>query len=91
MTDIAETVDRLRPYATEPKRSPMSRGVQFPTTHGRVLSLEQELVRTRTALGEALSIIDLLMRNEDNQRREVFTTEDSATNQPLAFGPEDLA
>lgn len=56
--NISEEIDRLRPYAEEPERTPMGRGVQFPTVHGRVLALEQEIVRLRMALQEAIALLD---------------------------------
>lgn len=56
-TDILFEVERLQPFAEEPLRTAMGRGVQFPTTAARMLSLEQDLERTRAALREALAVL----------------------------------
>jgi hypothetical protein len=60
---LGSTLDRLRPFAEEPARQPMSRTVQFPTPATRVLSLEQDLARLREALRQAIAIADLLIDN----------------------------
>lgn len=57
--NVREEIDRLRPFSIEPERTAMSRGVQFPTVQGRVMSLEQELMRTRQALKEALDLLEV--------------------------------
>lgn len=53
---------RLREMAKEPERRPMTRGIQFPSLAQQHLSDEQEIMRLRLALTEALSIIDDLVR-----------------------------
>lgn len=58
----APRLDRLREMAKEPERQAMSRGVQFPSLAQQHLSDEQEIMRLRLALSEALSIIDDLVR-----------------------------
>lgn len=65
--NIQDQIDRLRPFAEEPARNAMSRGTQFPSAQGKVLSLEQELARVRLALNEALSLLDLLARSETSK------------------------
>jgi hypothetical protein len=54
------TLDRLREMAKEPERQAMSRGVQYPSLAQQHLVDEQEIMRLRVALGEAVTIIDSL-------------------------------
>jgi len=65
--ELENEVDQLRPFAEEPERVAMSRGVQFPTAQGRVLAVEQELVRMREVLGRAITMLDSLVAKEWNR------------------------
>lgn len=49
---------RLRSFATEPVREPMSRRSLWPSAQGRFIEQAQELARLRDALREALGIIE---------------------------------
>ena len=53
-------LERLRALALEPIRSPMSRTHQFPTMAAEHVANKQEIITLRTALREALAIIDRL-------------------------------
>lgn len=66
-------LERLREMSREPVRSPMSRGVQYPSLAQQHLADEQEIQRLRVALGEAVSIIDEL--RHENARLAVADVE----------------
>lgn len=51
-------LERLRAFAEEPPRTAMSRSIRMPSPATRILSLEQELERTRAALREALGALE---------------------------------
>lgn len=51
-------LERLREMSREPVRSPMSRGVQYPSLAQQHLADEQEVQRLRVALAEAVAEID---------------------------------
>lgn len=57
---LDDKLAELRRMAQEPRREPMNRGDRMPTPGNRVLVLEQELVRQREALRQALAIIETL-------------------------------
>lgn len=61
---MAETFDdkirRLDALTREPARLPMSRSQQFPTMASQHIANEQEIVRLREALAEAISLINAL-------------------------------
>ena len=54
-------LDRLRELAKEPERKPMSRGVQYPSLAQQHMADELELQRLRSALGEALAMVDRVL------------------------------
>lgn len=55
-----ETMERLREMSRTPDRAPMRRSVMMPTTGGKLFELQGDLEATRSALREALAIIDLM-------------------------------
>jgi hypothetical protein len=57
-----EQITRLRAFAVEPVRAPMSRKESWPSAQGRFIEQAQELSRVRGALREAISIIEELRR-----------------------------
>lgn len=62
-----EELSRLREMSREPERRPMTRGIQFPSLAHQHLADEQEIMRLRLALSEAVAEIERLMRMEKVQ------------------------
>ena len=55
-----EQIARLRAFAIEPVRAPMSRKESWPSAQGRFIEQAQELSRVRDALRDAIAIIEAL-------------------------------
>lgn len=64
------TLERLREMSREPERQPMSRGVQFPTMAAQHIADEQQIMRLRTALAEAVAGIEELQRVFTGDQRD---------------------
>jgi hypothetical protein len=59
-TEIEARLKRLRAFAEEPSRKPMSRTHRWPTMVAKHIANEQEIVALRSALREALALVDAL-------------------------------